>query len=300
MKTRITSFALFVTLPILIGVSLASAQDTLDGLLVRTIAPNESLPVRVDFINLETLSEQVEVTLDYQITSLETGTVIVRQSENIFVIADTSFIKNLSLPPDSPKGSYSVDVNVTHDNQVYVAISQAIFDIESKWWGFYTSQWISAMPYGLMLMFIFFILLFIFHKWRESRFDRKQNSDKTVLLVEADLSVAKVLREKLVAEKFRVVVAHDNQSGIHKAQDTKPDLIVVDLFEPQDKDHLFLQQLRKDAWGNKSIVILLTNTEQIDERVQQYVVDKYRPKLFLAKSETKTKHLIKHIYELLK
>lgn len=82
-----------------------------------------------------------------------------------------------------------------------------------------------------------------------------------VLLVDDDPIFAEAT--KIVLEsKYKVIIAYDGDSGLRKAGEEKPDLILLDIIMP-DKDGFHVcKQLKADAKLAKIPVIILTSFAQ--------------------------------------
>jgi DNA-binding response OmpR family regulator len=87
------------------------------------------------------------------------------------------------------------------------------------------------------------------------------DTKKTVLIVEDDLALRKVLIEKLTDEGFSVLEATDGETGLAQASEHHPELILLDIFMPRMDGITMLSKLRSsDAWGKNIRVIVLTNS----------------------------------------
>jgi CheY-like chemotaxis protein len=56
-----------------------------------------------------------------------------------------------------------------------------------------------------------------------------------------------------------VLVEHDGVSGVSKALEAKPDVVMFDFMMPRMSGVAALEELRRDAWGKTVPAILLTN-----------------------------------------
>ena len=84
---------------------------------------------------------------------------------------------------------------------------------------------------------------------------------KTILLVEDDVALRRVLLERFTADGFNVLDAADGEIGLAKAKEFHPDLILMDIFMPRMDGVTMLGKLRReDAWGKHVQVIVLTNS----------------------------------------
>lgn len=82
---------------------------------------------------------------------------------------------------------------------------------------------------------------------------------KTVLIIDDDVDFVGMLKEILASEECEVLVEHDGVSGLAKALEVKPAVLVVDFIMPRLSGVAMLEKLRADEWGATVPVILLTN-----------------------------------------
>jgi DNA-binding response OmpR family regulator len=82
---------------------------------------------------------------------------------------------------------------------------------------------------------------------------------KTILVIEDEDSLLKVLSEIYEGEGFKVLSAADGNAGLKTALQIHPDLIVLDILLPKLSGIQLLKKLRQDAWGKSAEVIILTN-----------------------------------------
>lgn len=87
-------------------------------------------------------------------------------------------------------------------------------------------------------------------------------SKKRLLIVDDDLAFSEMLSEILKDEGFTVSVEHDGTSGLARAFEEKPDLLMVDMMMPGMTGIAVLEKLRADEWGSTVPAILLTNVTQ--------------------------------------
>lgn len=119
---------------------------------------------------------------------------------------------------------------------------------------------------------------------------------KKILIIEDELSCVKLLRDKL-ANNYKVLDAQDGKKGLDIAKKEKPDLILLDIKLPIMDGMIMLGELRKDPYGKKAKVILLTNVEPNETIIKQVVKDE--PVYYFVKTEIKLDNLLKKIKELL-
>lgn len=87
---------------------------------------------------------------------------------------------------------------------------------------------------------------------------------KKILLTDDDLAFTEMLAEILTEEGAEVLVEHDGASGLKKALEEHPDIVLFDVMMPIMTGIKALEQLRADAWGKNVPAILLTNVNQPD------------------------------------
>lgn len=118
----------------------------------------------------------------------------------------------------------------------------------------------------------------------------------TILIIEDEQMVVSTLKGRLKASGFNVLVAENGSSGLKIAQESHPDLILLDIVLPVMDGITFLENLRKDDWGRKVPVIILSNlskAETIAESKEKGV------NTYLVKTDWKLKEVIQKVkYEL--
>ena len=86
-----------------------------------------------------------------------------------------------------------------------------------------------------------------------------------VLLIEAELKVADLIRRGLTAEGWIVVLAADLRTTLERLETTNSDVILLDLEVPGVDGLAIINALRER--GDATPVIVLTALEEDDERV---------------------------------
>ncbi len=82
---------------------------------------------------------------------------------------------------------------------------------------------------------------------------------KIVLIVEDELVLAKLYREKFEQAGFLVEVANDARQGIALAKRTRPDIVLLDILLPEENGLYFLQTIRSDRALADLPVIIFSN-----------------------------------------
>jgi two-component system OmpR family response regulator len=86
---------------------------------------------------------------------------------------------------------------------------------------------------------------------------------KSILIVEDEEAVSFALGEALKSEGFDVSTAPDGAQGLKLALEKHPDLILADLLMPGMNGLEMIREIRKDSWGEKAMVIILTNVSDV-------------------------------------
>ncbi len=104
-------------------------------------------------------------------------------------------------------------------------------------------------------------------------------SDYNLLLIDDDQELTELLSEYLGSQGFTITLAHDGESGLHKANATQFDLILLDVMLPKMDGFEVLKQLRLT---NKTPVLMLTARGDDFDRIfgLELGADDYLPKPF--------------------
>ena len=87
-----------------------------------------------------------------------------------------------------------------------------------------------------------------------------------ILIIEDELPMRTALHDVLVGEGYRVLTAPDGESGLKRALEEKPDLILLDIMMPKLDGYAVCAELRRVA--NLVPVLMLTAKGQVEDRVQ--------------------------------
>ena len=97
-------------------------------------------------------------------------------------------------------------------------------------------------------------------------------NNKKVLVVDDDDNLRLVLTDKLNLSGFEAIGASNGKEGLEKALSSHPDVILLDILMPVMDGWEMLGKLRKDEWGKKVKVIILTAIEDA-EAIAQAIED---------------------------
>ena len=118
-----------------------------------------------------------------------------------------------------------------------------------------------------------------------------------ILLIEDDKVQADIYLTRLLAEGYGVAWAKDGEQGLKMALENQPTVIILDLRMPKMNGVNALEALRKDQWGAKVPVVILTNLDPTSELTDR--VYKSSASFFLLKQATEPQLLIEKINEIL-
>jgi len=122
--------------------------------------------------------------------------------------------------------------------------------------------------------------------------------NKTILIIEDEPALRKILSDLLQKNNFSILEAKDGKEGVTLALEKHPDLILLDLLMPVMNGMEALKKIRQNTWGEKVPVIILTNLNATDEKLVQDMVTE-RPLYYLIKSDWNINDVIKKIKEVL-
>lgn len=91
---------------------------------------------------------------------------------------------------------------------------------------------------------------------------------KKILVIEDNPMNRRLIADILVYHKFTVITAENGESGIEKAREQRPDLILLDLQMPGMNGFETLQQIRDDPRIQGLKVIAVTSYAMAGDRKQ--------------------------------
>jgi len=117
---------------------------------------------------------------------------------------------------------------------------------------------------------------------------------KQILLVEPDAKIAEIIKEYLENEGLvKVNIAHTSQGAIHIADETSPDLVILELAIPMHNGFAFLHEFRSYADWSKVPVIVHSHLAKDEAAMSKSwkilgaVEYFYKPQTTLAKLKTR-------------
>jgi DNA-binding response OmpR family regulator len=108
--------------------------------------------------------------------------------------------------------------------------------------------------------------------------------DSTVLVVDDDPVILKLLEVNFEMEGFTVILAHDGAEGIEVARSEQPDIIVSDIMMPKQSGLELVAELKGDTSTSDIPIILLSAKAQnadvrsgMDAGADDYITKPFEP-----------------------
>ena len=108
--------------------------------------------------------------------------------------------------------------------------------------------------------------------------------DSTVLVVDDDPVILKLLEVNFDMEGFGVLIAHDGEEGIEVARRERPDVIVSDIMMPRVSGIELVAELKGDPDTSDIPIILLSAKAQnadvrtgLDAGADDYITKPFEP-----------------------
>lgn len=122
---------------------------------------------------------------------------------------------------------------------------------------------ISSSAYVLLSLIV---ALFLNQSKVRARFVQKKGSAwRSILVVDDDESVIKIVRPILMSNGFSVLTASSGEEGLQIARKQQPDLIILDVILPKMKGREVCQQLKEDSETQHIPVVFLTAKDSEDD-----------------------------------
>jgi len=118
-----------------------------------------------------------------------------------------------------------------------------------------------------------------------------------ILIIDDEPMLLGALVDKFTRAGFKVVTAKDGKLGLKSAFKSRPDLILLDIIMPVMDGMTMMHELRKDAWGKKASIIILTNYDTNDTQLAQILTD--QPSYYLIKANSSLEEILEKVQEVL-
>ncbi len=120
---------------------------------------------------------------------------------------------------------------------------------------------------------------------------------KNIAIIEDDQLIAQMYRMKLESEGYNVNVAVNGMTGIEMVENTKPDLILLDLTLPDIEGDVVLDGIRHIDTALATPVVILTNLDDADapRQLAKWDIDDY-----IVKANSTPRQVVSRVAEILK
>jgi len=123
------------------------------------------------------------------------------------------------------------------------------------------------------------------------------NNKYHILLIEDEEMLANMYETKFQNEGYNIMKALDGESGLKLAQESKPDIILLDIIMPKMDGFSVLRSLKENDKTKNIPVVLLTNLGQ-DEDIKKG--NQMGASGYLVKANLTPAEVIKKVQEYLK
>ena len=116
----------------------------------------------------------------------------------------------------------------------------------------------------------------------------------TILVVDDQASVRRLLQDYLTEQGFRVLTAADGETAIYMARHEQPDVILLDIMMPKMDGYQFIRQYRQER--QTPIIVITAREEETDAVLglelgaDDYVIKPFRMRELLARIHVVLRH----------
>lgn len=98
---------------------------------------------------------------------------------------------------------------------------------------------------------------------------------KKILIVEDEVDLLAMLKQRLEHHQYEVLEAYDGEEGLAKVKQGNPDLIILDVKMPKLDGYTFIKEMRADKAHAKIPIIILTAHANLDSLFKMEGVSAY-------------------------
>jgi DNA-binding response OmpR family regulator len=113
-----------------------------------------------------------------------------------------------------------------------------------------------------------------------------------ILIVDDEIDLVETLKFRLECKGYEVIEAFDGQEGLQRAQNEKPDLLILDVMLPKMDGYHLCRLLKGDEQFKNIPIIMLTARSQesdkkagYDQGADVYMPKPFEPKMLMEKIE---------------
>lgn len=100
----------------------------------------------------------------------------------------------------------------------------------------------------------------------ETALEKKDNKDTTVLIIEDEAQITRLIELELKYEGYEVLTATDGVEGLKAIRDNEPDLVLLDCMLPNLSGEEVCKLVRDDA--DNVPIIMITAKDSIEDKVK--------------------------------
>jgi two-component system alkaline phosphatase synthesis response regulator PhoP len=126
---------------------------------------------------------------------------------------------------------------------------------------------------------------------------KTEKNSKKILMVEDNIFLRKLYRDKLTRAGFGFVEATNGVEGLNKAVFEKPDLIILDLILPRKNGFDVLAELKEKPDVKNTPVIILSNLSQ-EADIKEAM--KLGAEEYLVKTEVRLSEVVDMVKKIIK
>ncbi len=119
---------------------------------------------------------------------------------------------------------------------------------------------------------------------------------KKILIADDDTAFLSLYSKFINKAGFFVFEAHDGEEAVNLALANKPDALVIDISMPKKDGLEVLSVVRKEEWGKKIPIIVLTGKDTTDEYLLK--ITDLEPTYFIIKGSESAEAFIEKIKEI--
>ena len=119
---------------------------------------------------------------------------------------------------------------------------------------------------------------------------------KTILVVEDDQFLSKILKMKFEKIGYEILVAYDGLEALEMAKTKSPDLALLDIMMPVKDGFSVLAEMKKDSKLSKIPVIIASNLGQKEDKDKAVALG---AEDYIVKSDTSLDDLVKRTREII-
>ncbi|MBI4387827.1 MAG: response regulator [Candidatus Omnitrophica bacterium] len=111
---------------------------------------------------------------------------------------------------------------------------------------------------------------------------------KKILMIDDDADVRSLIKIRLEANGFNIILASDGDEGLKAIEKEKPDLVIVDIRMPKMDGYTLVREIKsRSSTGSVPIMILTSHAGMKDlfaaEGIEDYITKPFDPDELLQK-----------------